>query len=78
MNTRVKWVIHVINPNSLYSSLIGISFPALSLAFAILKVARIDANVNHNFSDSVSSAGKNLMNTDRCTCNMLSNTTSVS
>jgi hypothetical protein len=44
---------HVRNPKSSYSSLIGISLPELSLAFPILKVAKMDVKVSHSCSDSV-------------------------
>ena len=48
------WATYLSNPNSVNSSLIGISFLSLSFAFSILKVASTDAKVNHNYSDSVS------------------------
>jgi len=68
---------HLLNPKSSNSSLISISFPELSFAFAMLKVARMDVKVSHNCSDGVSPTPRNLMSTNGCACNMLSNTTSV-
>ena len=56
MDARAKQVAHFTIPSPSYSSLIAISFPELSLAFSMLKVARIDAKVNHNYSDGVTSA----------------------
>ena len=38
---------HTMSPKSSYSSFIAISFPELSFAFPMLKVAKMDAIVSH-------------------------------
>ena len=45
-----KLATYLSKPKSSYSSLITISFPELSLAFPMLKVAKMDAKVSHNCS----------------------------
>ena len=54
VDTRTEQAAHLMNPKSSNSPLISISFPELSLAFAMLKVARMDAKVSHSCSDGVS------------------------
>ena len=64
-------------PEAMYSSLIAISFLESSLAFPMWKVARIDAKVSQSCSNRVILVLENIMITDSCACNMVSNTNSV-
>ena len=78
VDIRAEQAAHLMNPKSSNSSFIAISFPELSLAFAMLKVAKMDAKVSHSCSDGVSSALRNLMSTDGFACKVPSNASSVS
>jgi len=53
MGARAEWTAHDMSPKSSNSSSIGISFPELSLAFPMLKVAKMDVKVSHSCSDGV-------------------------